>query len=37
MWKTLRAMLRIEPLAAVFIIALVAMLVIAMAISKIPG
>lgn len=37
MWKTLREMLKIEPLPAVFIIALVALLVVGMAITKIPS
>lgn len=37
MWKALREMLKIEPLPAVFIIALVALLVVGMAITKIPS
>ncbi|CAN5279707.1 hypothetical protein BH10PSE13_BH10PSE13_10070 [soil metagenome] len=37
MWKALRDMLKVEPLPAVFIIALVALLVVGMALSKIPG
>ena len=37
MWKTLREMLRVEPLPAVFIIAVMALIVVAYALTKIPG
>ena len=37
MWKTLREMLRIEPLPAVFVIAVLALAVVALALTKIPA
>ena len=36
-WKSLLALLKIEPLPAVFIIALSALLVVGLALTKIPG
>lgn len=37
MWKTLRVMLRIEPLPAVFMIAVLALVVVGYALTKVPG
>ena len=37
MWKTFREMLRVEPLPAVFIIAIMALAVVAYALTKVPG
>lgn len=37
MWKTLREMLRVEPLPAVFMIAVMALAVVAYALTKVPG
>jgi len=37
MWKTFREMLRVEPLPAVFVIAVMALAVVAYALTKVPG
>lgn len=37
MWKAIREMLKVEPLAAVFITAIFAMILVMVALSKIPG
>lgn len=36
-WKSLLTLLKVEPLPAVFIIALSALLVVGLALTKIPG
>lgn len=36
-WKALLALLKVEPLPAVFIIALAALVVVGIALTKIPG